>query len=313
MANLINSTEDLRAFIDVSRNFDFAKIQIYINRVERKYVKSLIGRQQYAILCADISTEGNVCDVRQLFAEAVANYALVLHLPILNAKVTNSGTRTSENEQSRASDWKEVRDLMRTCLAAANEAVDEALELMEANPSDFSSWVASRHYTVFSEMFVRHTAQFNEWFFINNSRVTFLALRPIMKEMQERYLQPLLKDCYPVLLTGTTDATKEAREYAAKAIVAFTIATVAETGAFLFTATGLFRYAEELPWEKYGNAISDDQLEKLRSGRQNAGEEYLKKLKAELKANPQIFPCYVDTDNKGLNAVIIKKKSGLYL
>lgn len=313
MANLINSTEDLRQYLDVSKHFDFEKILIYIKRVERKYVQRLVGREQYTILCADVSTEGEIFKVREVFREAVANYGLVMHLPILNSKVTNTGTRTSENDQSRSSDWKEVRDLMRTCLSAAYEAVDEALELMEAKPESFSAWVDSPAYTVFSEMFVKQTGEFNELFFINNSRVTFLALRPIMKEMQERYLQPLLKECYPVLLSGTAEGTKKAREYAQKAIVALTIATVAETGSFLFTATGLFRYAEELPWERYGNALSDEQLEKLRCSRQNAGEEYLKKLKAELKANPQVFPCYTDTENTPLSTVVIKKKSGLFL
>lgn len=313
MANLINSTDDLRQYLDVNKHFDFSKILIYIKRVERKYVQRLVGHDQYLALCQETATDGIVFEVRELFREAVANYALVMHLPILNSKVTNSGTRTSENEQSRASDWKEVRDLMRTCLAAANEAVDEALELMEDNADSFSAWVDTSAYTVFSEMFVKHTRTFNDYFFINNSRVTFLALRPIMKEIQERYLRPVLKECYEGLLGANSGDMLQAKEYAQGAVVALSIAMVSETGAFLLTSTGLFRYSEELPWEKYTNALSDEKLEKLRKSRQNAGEEYLKKLKAELKSKPLVFPAYIDTENNPLSTTVIKKKSGLFL
>lgn len=300
----------------MSSNFDFAKAFKHIKRVERKYIKDLIGAEQYALLTGFNGTAENdvVWQVRELFKEASASYTMIFVLPVINAKITNSGTRANKNDEAEKSSWAENRDLLRNYLATATEAIDAALELMESNLDKFSLWVASAKFTVFNELFVKHTSEFTAGFYIGNSRTTFLSLRSYIKEVEEQYLQAMLGDCYLVLKTTSTDGeVKRAQELARLAVVALTVAKVATTGTFLFTSNSMTVYSEELPWDKNKFALSESQLEKLQTARQTAGEEYLKKLKKHLLAYPAKFPCYQDKTNIGLDARIIKKNSALFI
>jgi hypothetical protein len=318
MAQLINTIEDLKKNIVVSASFDFKKVLPYTKRAERKYIISLIGRDQYdtiVIHSYDEDSDAPLNLVKLLLEEASAHYALLLALPVINLQITNHGLKTVENKDSAPADWKEVRDLKRSLLETANEALDAAFEIMEANESDFSEWVASEYYTVFKSGIVRHTKKFNSYFDIQNSRKTFLALKPYMIEVEERFLNPMFGQCTLdfMKLVSTDPIVKRAQELTEMAVVALTISKAAVAGTFSVTASSLVVSSEELPWERNKMELDEEKLERLRKDRENSGIEYLKKVKKIFLENPTIFNCYEDKTEKGLEDKIQKLKTGLAL
>lgn len=318
MAHLISSIEDLQKHLTVSANFDFNLVLPYAKRADRKYIIPCIGMAQYAVIVAhnyNEETNATIDQVKILFEEAAAHYCLLLAIPFLELKITNYGIKKTDTSNSSNSDWKDIRDLKRYLIDTATEAIDAAMEIMEDNASDFLPWKNSDLFTVFKKNIIRHTKEFQESFDINNSRQTFLSLQPTMNEVEEQYLLPMLGQC-------TLDFIKEvsadpivirAQKLTRLAVGSLTVAKVALTGKFLFTATSMQLKTDEMPWEKTKIELSETALNNLHASRQNAGEEYLKLIKSILVENPTVFTCYEDLPNENLSRRIVNRKSHLSL
>lgn len=318
MAQLLQNIETLKKHLTVSPQFDFLKLTPYTKRAERKYIQSLIGRQQLADIIAHEYDEesGNAIDeVKLLFEEAAAHYCLLIAIPFLELTINNLGFKKTTTTNSENADWKDMRDLKRYLLETANEALDAAMEIMEDNASEFNAWKTSDMFTIFKKNIIRHTKEFELSFDISGSRKTFLSLQSPMKEVEEQYLLPMLGQC-------TLDFVKEVsinkkvirvQELLRLAVGALTVAKVSVTGKFLFTSTSFQVRTDELPWEKSKLELSAVALENLRADRQNAGQEYLKKIKTIIVENPDVFNCYQDVPNNGLKDKIINKKSHLHI
>lgn len=317
MARLINNITDLKRHIIVSATFDFLKVLPFAKRVERKLILDLIGQDQYDTIVVHTFVEGNTApinQVKELLEEAVANYSLLLALPTINILITNGGTKTTETTQSKDADWKDKRDLSRSLFKTYNEALDDAFQIMEENVADFPEWRDSKYYTVFKDLIVSQTIIFNDHFNIQKNRLTFFALKPYMREVEDQFLKAMLGICtLDFIKTKSTDPiVMEAQELAQKAIVALTVAKACVTGSFSFTESSMTVSSDQLPWEKQQELSKEDRRD-LMIARQNAGEEYLKSLKKLIVANPTIFTCYQDKIETGINNKIIKNKSGLFL
>lgn len=317
MAKLINTVEDLKKHIVLSATFDFKKVLPYAKRAERKIMINLIGREQYDVIVAHTYDEDSIepiNEVRNLFEEAVCNYAMFLAFPTLNVLITNSGAKQVENSESTPASWSDKVDLNRSLVKTYTEALDDAFKEMESNPEDFAAWSGSEFYTVFKDLIVSQTKDFNQYFNINNNRYTFIALKPMMREVESQYLVSMLGECTLDFLKEKSNEAivLKAQQIATQAVVALTVAKTAENGAFTFTEASMSYVMDVLPWEKK-NQLSDEKIDRLMKARQTAGEEYLKQLKKWIVANPEKFTCYEDKKEKGLDEKIIRMKSGLFL
>lgn len=315
MARLINNIADLKRHIVVSATFDFEKVLPHAKRAERKLI-NLIGIDQYDTFVVHTLDDSDtpINKVRELLEEAISNQGLLWAMPTLNILITNSGTKVSETTKSSNADWKEKRDLERSLNKIYNEALDDAFQIMEDNVDDFQEWRDSEYYTVFKSLIVSQTKTFDKYFTINKNRQTFIALQPYMRESEDQYLKGMLGQCTinQLKTKSAEEIIISAQEEAQKAIVALTVAKVADTGSFFLTESSMVTSSVMLPWDKIGE-LSEDKMIRLKSARQNAGEQYLKSLKKIIVDNPTVFTCYEDKTEKGITDKIIKKKSGLWL
>lgn len=317
MARLINDIEDLKRHIIVSASFDFKKVLPFAKRVERNLVLKLIGSEQYDTIVAHEYDEDSIDPinyVKDFLEEAVSNYALLLALPTINVLITNSGSKTTEVDKTVNADWRDKRDLSRSLLKTYNEALDAAFQLMEENIADFEEWATSNYYTIFKELIVQQTSQFDDHFSIKNNRQTFIALKSHMREIEDQYFVGMLGQCTLDFLKGKSADTVvlKAQDLARKAVVALTVGKVAITGTFDFTDSSFTVASDQLPWEKQEVLSKEDRAD-LQADREKAGGEYMKMLKKIIVDNPLIFTCYEDKEEKGIVDKIIRKKSGLTL
>lgn len=311
----INTNEDLKVYILLASTFEFQKVVPFAKRSDRKYIIPLIGLEQYQELINYQGLDERVMEVVNLFKEASANYAMQLALPVLNVSVTNNGLKKTDTTNSNNADWRDMRDLKRSYMDAANECMDLAIELMELNEGSFPIWKESEYYTLFKSMIVRHTKIFNKHFNIQNSRKTFLALKPYMLEVEDQFLKNVLGQCTRdnLLETSEESLSKQALNYAEKAVVALTIYKASIAGTFSITETSFVLETEELSWERKKMELDEVKLDRLRKDRESAGMNYLQSLKKLLVENPEVFTCHQEVESKSVNERIIRKKSGLYL
>jgi hypothetical protein len=314
--SLVTTTEQIQDYIAVSSNFDFDRVKPYIAKAERKYIVPLIGKTEYEYFIdgeidTETESEGKKI-VRKLLEEATTNLAFHLGFATLFVHISNTGVTNDQTDNAKQSDWHHKVDLHRSFIRDGNEALDEALKEMEFYLDDFQDWSDSSSFTILNESFNKHTDDFQKWFNIHNSRQTFLALKPTIREVSEQYFFPWLdSDTITQIKSSSSDqVVKRALELAQKAEVALTVAKIAKTGTFQVTDTGFFLRWEALPHEKAYKDVDSKKLNMLCDSKQTAGEEYLKKLKTHIEANPDTFSDYTVPTSTTQNS-IIKKKSGL--
>jgi uncharacterized protein GlcG (DUF336 family) len=311
--SLVKTTEQIQEYITVASGFDYDRAAPWIRKAERKYIVQLIGKEEYSYFI-DNETDTKDCKkvVRKLLEEASINLAFHLGFAQLFKHVSNYGITTTDLKDAKQSDWSEKLDLHRSYIRDGNEALDEALKEMEFYLDDFPDWRASVSFTILNETFCKHTDDFQKWFNIHNSRRTFLAFKPDIREISEQYFYPWLNgETISQIKTASTNAIiLRALELAQKAEVALTIAKITKTGKFEVTETGFFLRWETLAHEKAYKDVNFKILDRISALKQVAGEEYLKKLKNHIETNLTVFTNYTIKTIIQTSS-IIKKKSGL--
>jgi hypothetical protein len=291
MATLIKTLDDVKKYVSVNTNTAFESIEPYIKQADRKYIKNLIGDTLYDAYATTAPT-GIPLKVYDLLCEASANLAQFLYLPLQQVQVSDTGISVAQGESYKAAEWWQIRDLSRSFLEAGLQALDEALKIMEANEASFTGWSATAGYTTFKEFFVKRTDTFNEWFNISNSRRTFLALRPCLRDAHHNYFTSQLNEETIVTINLAVEpAHKKVLEFLQASQVNYAVAKMVDSGAFEITATGIFQKADEYPGYKT-KTLEQFQLKALKDERLSAGEEYFKKALAIIEANPTLFTAY---------------------
>lgn len=301
---LINKLEDFSKYILIDPDFDDNRLLIYSKKAEYK-IKNLIGENQYAEFVS--MTKEN--EVKDLLCSAISQLGLLMAMPAISIRISTSGVFTTETTNTKDPEWWKVRDLHNNLREDAFFCIDEALKEMELNPLTYKEFIKSNNYTVIKELIVTNAGDFNKYFNINNSRLTYLGLSPFIRECIDEYIKSWMGNCLNDI--PTTQIGKELIELLKKSLVALTVAKASSTGSFSFLNNTLVVKWEQMPWEK-SEKVTDKQLDKIMNSRFEAGMNYLSQAKKLIKENPLEFPCYKDDENKN-NAIIIKKKSGLYL
>ena len=256
---------------------------------------------------------GKPLEVLELLQEASSNLAMLTYTFVGIIQVSDNGFHISQNQNSTVAEWWQIRDLRRALLNTGNEAIDEALAIMEANPADFTDWVEEDGYTIFTEFYVRKTQDFQQYFNIDNSRQTFLKLRPHLRKVETKYFNEILgADTVTQIKAEATNEAITALELAQAAQVALTIASITNEGLFEFTASGLIVATSEVPGEKK-NILQDEALANLSQIKQEEGIAYLRKLTAHLSAYPLIFTAYAAQEAKTTPSPAYNTKSTLSL
>lgn len=270
-------------------DFEFDLIAPYIKTQERKHIKSVIGSELYATWEVAPTAETPKL-VHELLQEASSNFAMLTYTHVGVVHISNAGFSISNNPNSIPAGWGQLKDLRRQLLKTANEALDEALEIMEANAALFPTWITSQGYTDFKGFFVSKTQDFQKYYNIENSRLTFLRLKPHLLKVEDKYFEALLgPETVTIIKAAALDPAKAALKLARAAQVALCVAELAYEGAFAITPNGLVITSEELPGENY-NRLAEKELYNFHRAKLEDGNEYLRKLVTHLNNNEETFP-----------------------
>lgn len=306
MATLISNIQDIRSYVSTAFNFSFTVIEPYIKRAERQTIKALIGSDTYDSWTETAPTTGNPKKAYDLLREASANLSVLHYIPIGVVNVGDNGITVSESQHTKIASYGQILDLKRSLLEIANTAIDEALELMEANSADFPLWTPTKSYTVFKELMVQTTSEFQRFFNIQNSRQTFTALRPYQLEIQSKIFRWLDADTFNQIKNATEPIELAAKELAQRAQVNHTVSTAAQSGVFLFKASGMFTKYSEVPVEKH-NHLTEIETQRLITSRVSAAEDALKTLKQFITDNTDVFTSFALPTATVINPVINTK------
>ncbi len=308
--NLVNTTEEVEEHARVLK-LEFNTIKPFIKRVERKYIIPHIGTETYAELLKDDVLDTDQKNTKALLQEAIVNLSFYIGFAQLTTNFTDYSLSFIETDNTKPVDWATKRDLQKTYFDTGFDALDEALKMMEHYVDKFPYWRDSESYTVFNEHFTKRTDEFQRHFNIGNSRKTFIALKPIMREVEEQYFLPMLgKKTITHIATKTANPIiSRALDLCQKAEIAFSISKSVTTGSYLFDGESAKYIWERLPWEKE-TIPNTETLTTLSKNKHAAGKAYLIKLQTFIENNLEYFPDYIPKEKTNTSKTFLLK-SGL--
>lgn len=307
---LIKNTDTVKSHVNINLNFDWGSIEPFVKQAERQYIQPLIGKKLYDAWSLAVPVPENQKEVYDLFIEASANLSMLKYIPQGNVVVSDTGIQNNSNEYTKPAEWWQIRDLQRAYEGNGLTAIDEALKIMESNEANFIDWVGTEGYTVFKEIYTNKTQDFQRYFNINNSRRTFLSLRPYLLESQEQIFNWINASTITTISNQSVPESLQAYRYMQAAQVNFTVAKAASSGVFLLKSSGMFTRSEEASLSNTKiDKLSEEELYRLKNDRITAGEEYLKKVKKILLDHPDIFPDFSNETGSTSAGTFINTKS----
>lgn len=292
---ILDNTTDLKKHVSVANSFQFADFQPYITKAVNTFTRKYVGNLHIKLATATEETEVNAAiknEAREHLQNAISNFGYFLYLPLASVIMDSSGISVVTNENRKSAEWWQIKDIRRELLRSGHEAMDLLLEILENNPEVFTEWTASFG-TLNKALLVNNAQVFNEYYNIFNSRQTFLALQPSIRQVEDQYMHTMLCPELIVALKGNTIGTLKAVKIAMqKAIVAFTVAKVADVGLFLLDENGLrvnFESFIDGRKESVSYGKTADQTSGLVTEQLNNGTQYLNLVKQFIENNPDDF------------------------
>lgn len=299
---ILASNEDLKKYVTIGENFVFDVFQPYIIKAVNRFTKKYVGNLHVALEDAPAVDDENkevLTEAREHLQSAIANFGWFIYLPFAPLHLDSSGITVVQNEQRKQPEWWQIKDLRREILQSGHESMDLLLEVLEANPTVFTDY-AVNYNTIDNTLLVNNALVFSKWYEINNSRQTYLALKPTLRLVEDQYIKTLLcPELIAVLKKPEEDTTEEGlqllsevREPIQKAIVNFTVSKIATLGLFILDDKGL-RIDTEIFIDgrrqnpDYGKSV--EQLEKLTKSLNDNGTNYLNIAKDIITENLERF------------------------
>lgn len=291
---ILSTTADLQKYISVSQNFQFPVFEPYITKALNTYTYKYVGMLHEKL--KDLSAGANaeiLNEARGHLQSAIANFGYFLFTPFNSVLMDASGMSNVNNEQRKNIEWWQLNDIRRELLRSGHQSMDLLLAILEANPDVFTEWTA-KFGAVNKELLVHSTAEFQKSYNIFESRQTFLALIPAIRQVEDQYINTFL--C-PELLTAlksnpTEGNVMKLKEHLQKAIVHFTIAKVYDEGIFNLDASGIKLKFDTLPNETIKAVDSPKAIEQLNRAIKKSidnGTNYMNLAKQLILDNPTNF------------------------
>ncbi len=233
---LFSTIEEIKKYLPATAAFDFPALLPFIVKAETDDIIPWLSQEQYDDINATYDSGNGIDDLseQQLalldkIRRPLANVAFLKYIPFGNVTIGKAGISVAENTtQKIASQWR-IEDLKQACEDDYYKGIEAMLLFLEENIEDFDDWAQSSAYTVFKECFINTAKEFSDVFTINGSRRVFLAVKPIMKRMEEKHILTVtgkglfdaLKE--QILDADLTDVNKKLLPFIHSAVANFTM------------------------------------------------------------------------------------------
>lgn len=287
---------EIQQIIPTSAALSWNKMQASLRNAQDEYLLVLLGdnmMEKIQEIYEKDPEQRSEKDGKLLYLsqKAVANIAMWTDFDALNLRITDQGFQRQESESGDFTGaYKYQEDNLRNNFKSKGfNALDSVLAFLEENVSDYDAFKSSPAYTVSQKSIVKNTTEIQQIYYIQNSRIIFLRLHPVIEQIEELSLQPILgDDLFAKLqkwLSGDmewtyTDITfNDFRMACAKVVIMKAVLSLLRTTGSI-TDRGL--YFEQTQVQTPGNEsktpVSDMRLELAVSDATNAIQEYTAKL-----------------------------------
>jgi hypothetical protein len=284
--------EEIKAVQKVSANFKLESLKPYIEQVETQILIPLLCQVQYDDLHGKYQAN-TMSDDEKILVEkiqkAIGPIAFATGLPELSVTVSDLGVHIHSTENIKQAFQWQLKDLAKSRARAGYTNLEQMLLFLEAKKLVFTAWASSDAYTEFKECYLNTAIDFRKKGGVNihDNRLTFLALKPFMLEVEETHILSMIGQTYTTELKNQikantlTTANQKAVDLIQKAVAHLTIAECmprleCEITVFGYVITSFVSSTDSSEEQK---GETDTRLSRVIELEKQKGELYLSKLR----------------------------------
>lgn len=167
---LVTTLEQIREVLPVNATTDFDTYKPYVNLAESTFLTKVLGQSLYDKLDGETPDETAVKKARF----CIVNYAMFSGFDMLNVTYDEDGFRRAAKDVSLYRYQEEnLKDLFKN---AAYNGIDDLIEYLQGNISQFEEFKTSQFYLDAKASFFPTTNSFDSIYGINGSRLVFLQI-----------------------------------------------------------------------------------------------------------------------------------------
>jgi len=169
----------------------------YIGEAQESFIRPVLGDVLYGQLqdamaldpvhADDGTTDENLAKLLEMIRKPLALYALWLGADEFGVSVSSQGIQVIETPTHKTAPQYRVQNLKENWIRRANTSLDLALKFLDEHRADYPGYVQQD-----AELFIRSTPEFNSELDIRESRRVFIALKPVIRSVEKKYIRPAL-------------------------------------------------------------------------------------------------------------------------
>lgn len=194
---LIRSIADARKYVRLS-NVDTNQQLPDIEMAEMLHLLPIIGQSLYDKLNTDYATlnDGSgVTAYHKVFRAAqrmIAPLAFANELGTYQALITSSGVKTLDSNSMQSAHQWEFKQLKDDLLNKSAQGMEVLILSLYSNSGSLPEWTASAEYQAYDKIAIRGANDFDKYYKLFDPYRTFHILKPIIMDVQEQYLVPVI-------------------------------------------------------------------------------------------------------------------------
>ena len=214
MGSIISDIATLRKTVKVTANMPYEVVEPFLRSARDLFLVRYLGRELVEVLEME-SVPDRATELRGLAQMALGPLAVWIGGSELSVRIGDSGMTVENTDKLVAASDKKIESVTESVERRGFQYLDMVLEYLEENKDQFPEWTESRYFTLRAGNYIRSVVQFQELgkVDIDYSRLTFEKLRPLMSNIEERFItnwvgEELDATLRSVLDSEQTDAQK---------------------------------------------------------------------------------------------------------
>ncbi len=194
---LFKTFEEFIEFVPLSKAMDpfFVKLPAQIYNAQNAFISKEIGREflkELIDVFNDDTPSAIQLEAIKMLRAPLANYSIYLYAPKHKVTFDSQGIRVTENENEKDAKPFDTTQALDAYLRDAYTGIEQALEFLEQNKDQFSTWTNSKEYTAFSRAIVRSTSELELVTGVLVTRRLFRFIKPHVTRIETQQLASIL-------------------------------------------------------------------------------------------------------------------------
>lgn len=211
-----SNASEIRPYISVAASTGFDSLEAPLRNAFEIYIRKLLGNALTGKLIEYYASDTPTDKQKRFISLAQAANAFLAfwsEYDEMQLLIDDSGSHRQESDGQKTPFKYQEQALRSAWKTKGFNALDELLLFLEENAEDFPEFASSPNFTVSKAEIVRTTSEVNGYYWINNSRIIYLRLKPHLKIVTETIIAPRLGTIYDDMITALTGSGQVDQKY----------------------------------------------------------------------------------------------------